>query len=60
MTNLFAAVGEHRDDPTRLLLLGEDGRHYAYPLPDGPASPVEPGGDWVVDAGAPTPDEVAE
>jgi len=27
MTNVFAVVGQHRDVPDRLLLLGEDGHH---------------------------------
>lgn len=58
MTTVFAAIGEHRDDPDRLLLLGADGHHYAYPLPDGPASPVEPGDEWLVDEAAPGPDEI--
>ena len=52
MTTVFAVVGEHRDDPNRLLLLGDDGRHYGHRLPDGPTTPVEPDGRWVVDAAA--------
>ena len=52
MTTIFAVVGEHRDDPNRLLLLGDDGRHYAHRLPDGPTTPVEPDAQWVVDAAA--------
>lgn len=60
VTNLFGAIGEHRDDPTRLLLLGADGQYYDYPLPDGPASRVEPGEDWVVDETAPDAEELSD
>ncbi len=30
MTNVYAVVGEHRADPERLLLLGDDGRFYCF------------------------------
>ena len=53
MTTIFAVVGERRDDPLELLLLGEDGRHYAYPLPDGLALPVELDEAWAVDRALP-------
>jgi len=49
VVTIFAVVGEHRDDPNRLLLLGADGQHYAHELPDGPTTPVEPDVDWTVD-----------
>ena len=48
MTNVFAVVGEHRAEPDRLLLLGQDGRYYAYDA-DGPPMAVEPGAAWHVD-----------
>lgn len=48
MTNIFAVVGEHRREPERLLLLGEDGRYYAYRA-DGAPMQVEPGGAWNLD-----------
>ena len=51
VTVVYAVVGEHRDDPDRLLLLGADGQHYAYALPDGPTTPVEPDETWTVDDG---------
>lgn len=61
MTNVFAAIGQHRDDSCLLLLLGSDGCHYAQALPDGKPVPVPPGEDgWVVDEQVPRPDEVAE
>jgi hypothetical protein len=49
MTTIFAVVGERRDDPLELLLLGEDGQHYAYLLPDRPVTSVEPDERWAVD-----------
>jgi hypothetical protein len=58
MTTIFAVVGERRDDPLELLLLGDDGQHYAYPLPDGPMIPVEPDAGWVVDRAVPPVDEL--
>jgi hypothetical protein len=47
---IFAVVGERRDDPNHLLLLGDDGRLYDLPLPDDLPLPVEPDEAWVVDA----------
>ena len=47
-TNVFAVVGEHRDDTDRVLALGEDGRYYAVRLPDCSAVPVELTDEWVV------------
>ena len=58
MTNLFAVVGERRDDPTHLLLLGADGRHYDHALPDGPTVPVEPDAGWALDEAAPGLDDL--
>ncbi|MDQ3045394.1 MAG: hypothetical protein M3R06_09655 [Chloroflexota bacterium] len=51
MTNVFAVVGEHRQQPGRLLLLGDDGRYYAC-APSSPMQPVEinPSDDWTVDS----------
>jgi hypothetical protein len=52
MTNVFAVVGEHRDEPTRLLLIGDDGRYYAYAT-DAPApTEVEPSEEWAIDDAA--------
>ena len=48
MTNVFAVVGEHRAEPERLLLLGDDGRYYAYAA-DGPPTAIEPSGAWHLD-----------
>jgi hypothetical protein len=49
MTNVFAVVGEHRDDPDHLLVLGDDGSYYDYTLTTGQAEPTEPGADWSTD-----------
>ena len=48
MTNVFAVVGEHRAAPDRLLLLGDDGRYYAFAA-DGRPTEVEPTGAWRLD-----------
>jgi hypothetical protein len=55
MTNVFAVVGEHRQQPGRLLLLGDDGRFYAC-APSSPMQPIEvqPSDDWSVDPGQPS------
>lgn len=45
---VFAVVGQHRADPARLLLLGDDGRHYGYQAA-GHTAPVTPGHDWLLD-----------
>lgn len=51
MTNVFAVVGEHRWEPGRLLLLGEDGRYYAYRANGAPVE-VEPSAAWHLDEDA--------
>jgi hypothetical protein len=50
LPTVFAVVGEHRADPDRLLLLGDDGRYYAYQTDDGVPIAVELTADWAVDA----------
>lgn len=49
---VFAVVGEHRIDPDRLLLLGDDGRFYTYETDDGLPIAVELTPEWVVDTAA--------
>ncbi len=49
MTNLFAVVGEHRRQPDRLLLLGDDGRFYALTA-DGRPVEVQPSNVWRLDS----------
>ena len=48
MTNVFVVVGQHEAEPERLLLLGDDGRYYAYAA-DGQPTAVEPSGAWRLD-----------
>jgi len=52
MTNIFAVVGEHRAEPTRLLLLGDDGHYYAYPCSSAQPTEVEPTEEWTIDQDA--------
>ena len=49
MTNLYAVVGEHHDDPNHVLILGEDGQYYDWDLTSEQTRPVEPGDDWHLD-----------
>ena len=49
MTTVFAVVGEHHDDPDRLLLLGSDGQYYQFLLPDETTTPVIPDETWDFD-----------
>ncbi len=49
MTNVFAVVGQHRVEPGRLLLLGDDGRYYAYATDDVLLTEVEPTDEWAID-----------
>ena len=49
MTNVFAVVGEHRDDPDHLLVLGDDGSYYDYAVTTGQTAPVEPDQTWTTD-----------
>ena len=50
MSTVFAVVGAHREDPDRLLLLGDDGRHYACRVPEDPAGPINPDDEeWALD-----------
>ncbi len=51
MTNVFAVVGEHRLEPDRLLLLGDDGHYYAYAAPSGQPTEVDPSDEWKIDEG---------
>ena len=52
--NDLAVVGENKEDPEQLLLMGPDGQYYAYSLPAGEPEPVEPDDHWEVE---PTPTE---
>jgi uncharacterized protein YraI len=58
VTNVFAVVGQHRVESARLLLLGEDGRYYAYAA-DGRPVQVTLSTVWLLDGDRPT-ETVAE
>jgi hypothetical protein len=59
MTNIFAVVGEHRDDPDRLLVIGQDGNTYDYQVPTGQLMPTEPyAEDWSVDTAEPELEDI--
>ena len=58
MPTIFAVVGERRDDPDQLLLLGANGQHDAYRLVDGRTTPVVPDTTWTRDRQAPTLDDL--
>ncbi len=45
----FQLIGELKDDPHRLLLLGNDGACYAFDTIDGEIAPLEPDDSWAVD-----------
>jgi hypothetical protein len=48
----YDVVGEHRSDPSRILMRGTDGRYYELRLGDGEVTTVELGNDWVSDTTA--------
>lgn len=49
MANLYAVIGEHGTDPDRLLVIGEDGQHYAWELSTDETVPVEVDEGWLID-----------
>jgi hypothetical protein len=49
MTNVFNVIGQHREEPSLLLLIGDDGHYYAYATVDAEPREVEPGDQWVMD-----------
>jgi hypothetical protein len=60
MTNIFAVIGENRDDPDRLLVLGADGQHYEYQVSEGTTVPIpiEVDDRWMIDPSPPPLDEM--
>jgi hypothetical protein len=58
MTTIFAVIGENRNDPDRLLVMGDDGHHYAYQVSDGTTAPVELTPDWALDPNPPPLDDM--
>jgi hypothetical protein len=47
---VFSVVGQHRDDPSRMLLFGDDGCFYQLDPLDADPVPVEPDGDWIIES----------
>ena len=45
----YDVIGEHMTDPTRLLVVGDDGCFYALDLHNGVTSPADFSEDWIVD-----------
>ena len=45
----YEVIGEHMTDPTRLLVMGDDGHFYALDLHDGATSPVAFSSEWIID-----------
>lgn len=50
IVSLFAVIGEYGTDPDLLLVLGEDGQHYAWALATDETTPVEVDERWRIDA----------
>ena len=48
-TTVYSVIGEHRLEPCRLLLLGEDGRYYALAANAAQPTAVEPSDEWKID-----------
>lgn len=46
----YEVIGEHLNDPTHLLALGDDGRFYSLNLLDGQTEPTELTDEWLMDA----------
>jgi hypothetical protein len=45
----LAVVGERKDNPDDLLLIGPDGQYYAYSLEEGNPHPIELDDGWHVE-----------
>ena len=45
----FQVIGELRENPLHLLLLGTDGACYAYDMVNGDITELEPDDSWAVD-----------
>ena len=49
MTTVYSIIGEHREDPARVMVLGSDSQYYAMILPSRVTFSVEPDYDWCLD-----------
>ena len=45
----FQVIGELRDDPQHLLLLGDDGQCYCFDIALDRIAPLDPDASWAVD-----------
>jgi hypothetical protein len=45
----YEVIGEHLTDPTRLLVIGDDGHFYALDLHDGQVAPTTFSDNWLID-----------
>jgi hypothetical protein len=57
-TVVFSVIGEHRNEPERLLLLGDDGHYYAFSAGLAQPTEVKPSGEWTIDTGFLDPQSV--
>ena len=61
-TTVYSVIGEHRLEPHRLLLLGDDGHYYAFAANAAQPTAVQPTDEWQIDPPSdrlspPPPDE---
>ena len=52
MPNAYTVIGHGRDNHDALLLLGDDGQHYAYDVLHDRLAPVQVDDGWIVEGGA--------
>jgi hypothetical protein len=45
----YQVIGELKENPHHLLMMGDDGHCYAYDLVSGEILPLEPDDSWAVD-----------
>jgi hypothetical protein len=45
----YQVIGELKENPHHLLLMGDDGQCYAYDLVSGEILPLQPDDSWAVD-----------
>ena len=55
----FQVIGELKDNPERLLLIGDDGQCYAFDVLHGDITPLEVDDSWAVDVSFPSTERVA-
>lgn len=48
MPTEYTVVGEHREDATQLLVMGEDGRYYSYVPAREQISPIDLDDTWLI------------